>query len=531
MDLPGSERIPVPGAIVGGPAQGSERIDVTLILRRRPDARKLPLLEEITRLPVASRTYLTREEFAKAYGAHPEDLEKVRVFARARGLEVVSESIGARTVHVAGPVRSLEAAFGVTLQRWIHAGGSYRGRTGPVRIPEELGGIVRGVLGLDDRIQARAHFRRHRTASASDVSYTPPQVAEAYDFPSGTDGAGQTIGLLELGGGYAAADLTAYFAALGIPVPSITNVPVDGATNSPTGNPDGPDGEVELDLEVAGSIAPGARLVAYFAPNTDQGFIDGLTQAIHDTTNRPSILSISWGGPESSWTAQARDALSGACEDASTMGITVLAASGDQGATDGASNGTLNVDFPASSPFVLGCGGTRLVLTGSKISSEVVWNELANGEGATGGGISDVFPLPSFQTSAKVPPSATGYAGRGVPDVAGNADPASGYIVRVDGSNTVIGGTSAVAPLWAALVARINQSIGVPVGYLDPPLYRTAGSIDLHDITSGNNDGYSAGPGWDPCTGWGSPDGTKLLAGLRGDATAPARATPSGTRS
>ncbi len=254
----------------------------------------------------------------------------------------------------------------------------------------------------------------------------------------------------------------------------MTVVSVDGAQNAPTGSPDGPDAEVELDLEVAGSLAPGSKIVVYFAPNTDQGFLDGVSQAIHDATHRPSVLSISWGGPESSWTTAARTALNAAIEDGAALGVTVLVAAGDQGASDGVASGALTVDFPASSPFATGCGGTRLLLQAGEIASEVVWNDQAQGEGSTGGGVSEAFPLPSFQAQADVPKAPNGFVGRGVPDVAGDADPTTGYSVYVDGAPTVIGGTSAVAPLWAALVARLNQALGAPVGFLDPFLYSPA---------------------------------------------------------
>jgi len=250
---------------------------------------------------------------------------------------------------------------------------------------------------------------------------------------------------------------------------------VDQGTNSPTGDPNGPDGEVELDIEVSGAVAPGAQIGAYFAPNTDRGFIDALTAAIHDGNLRPSIISISWGSPESSWTDQARNAMNSACQDAATMGVTVLVASGDHGATDGLASGTFAVDYPSSSPFVIGCGGTKLALSGNTISSEQAWNELAQNEGATGGGVSDYFPIPNFQTKAGVPTSPKGFRGRGVPDVAGDADPTTGYNVFVDGQWTVIGGTSAVAPLWAGLLARINM----------PKTFRDRYAISLREITEG----------------------------------------------
>jgi kumamolisin len=289
-------------------------------------------------------------------------------------------------------------------------------------------------------------------------------------------------------------------------------VSVDGGQNAPSG-PDGPDAEVDLDIEVAGAIAPEARIVVYFAPNTDQGFLDAVTTAVHDTTNAPSVISISWGGPEVDWTAQAMLSMDQAFQEAAAAGVTVCCAAGDNGSSDGVQDGQPHVDFPASSPFALGCGGTKLLSSGVTIVSEVVWSD--PGDGATGGGVSQQFALPSWQANAGVPPSPkAGFKGRGVPDVAGDASPTTGYTVIVDGLTTVVGGTSAVAPLWAGLCALINQRMGKPVGYLNPVLYPLTGKGPFHDITQGTNGAYSAGPGWDPCTGLGTPDGTKLMNAL-----------------
>jgi kumamolisin len=511
--LTGSERVPAVGARRAGPADVRGEIAVTLVLRRGTE----PLPRSGAARSRSSRTprYLTRAEFAARHGARPADREAVRSFAAAAGLHVLEDRPECRTVRLAGRGGDVASAFGTRLFRYLYPGGSYRGREGPIRLPRSLDGIVVGVLGLDDRPQARPHVRPRPPRAAAAPSYSPPQVAAAYDFPSGTTGVGECIGFVELGGGYRADDLTTYFAGLGVPSPSVTAVGVDGASNAPTGVPSGPDGEVELDLEVAGAISPGAALVAYFAPNTDAGFLDAVMSAVHDTAHGPSIVSISWGSPEETWTAQARAALESAFEDAASLGVTVLAAAGDQGATDGSAHGALEVDFPASAPGAVGCGGTTLTLSGVAIASETVWNELARNEGATGGGVSELFALPSFQSAAGVPAAPNGFTGRGVPDVAGDADPATGYAVRIDGSATVLGGTSAVAPLWAALLARLNQSLGRPVGDVLPALY-SAPAGTFRDITSGGNDGYNAGPGWDPCTGLGSPNGAALLRALGG---------------
>jgi kumamolisin len=294
----------------------------------------------------------------------------------------------------------------------------------------------------------------------------------------------------------------------------VTAVSVDHAKNKPTRSADGPDGEVMLDIEVAGAIAPAAAIAVYFAPNTDAGFIDAVTTAAHDTARRPSIISISWGGPESAWTAQAMTALDDAIAAAATMGVTVCVASGDNGSGDGVGDGSDHVDFPASSPHALGCGGTRLESASGAITAETVWNDGAAG-GAGGGGASSRFALPAWQSGL----STTNGAGarkaltmRGVPDVAGDADPQTGYSVRVDGKNLVIGGTSAVAPLWAGLIARVNANLKAPAGYINPLLYGQGAAFN--DITQGNNGDFAAAAGWDACTGLGSPKGREIQLAL-----------------
>jgi kumamolisin len=374
-------------------------------------------------------------------------------------------------------------------------------------LPEELQGHVLAVLGLDNRPQARPHFRVAQP-HATNVSYTPVQVGTLYGFPAGATASGQTIGLIELGGGYREADVTAYFQTLSLPAPAITAVSVDGGENTP-GNANGADGEVMLDIEVSASIASGAKIAIYFTPNTDQGFIDAVTTAVHDTVNKPSVISISWGGPESTWTTQAWTALNAACQAAAAVGVTITVAAGDDGSTDGETGN--NVDFPASSPYVLGCGGTTLRGSGTTITSEVVWNELTSDEGATGGGVSALFPLPTWQQNSNVPAAPTSGGGRGVPDVTGDADPSTGYVIRVDGETTVIGGTSAVAPLWAGLIALANQQNGVAAGFVNPTLYGAGAAKAFHDITQGNNGAFSAGSGWDACSGQGSPVGSAVI--------------------
>jgi len=522
LPLAGSERAPMDGAREIGPANPNETVDVTIRLRSRAGKKPIVSADTYTK-PIEKRTILSRKEFEQRHGADPESIARVETFARQHKLTVKEKSPGRRTVILSGTVSAVNEAFGVELKEYDHPTGKYRGRTGSIHLPAELHDVVEGVFGLDNRPQAKPHFRRRRglagaRADSVNLSYTPPQVAALYDFPTGVDGAGECIALIELGGGYKTTDLSSYWSQLKLTAtPAVSAVSVGNGSNNPTGDPNGPDGEVMLDIEVAGSIAPGAKIVVYFADNTDAGFLNAITTAVHDSTNNPSVVSISWGGPESSWTQQAMTSMDEAFQSAAAMGVSVCVAAGDDGSTDGVTDGLNHVDFPASSPNVLACGGTQLVASGNSITSETVWNELANNEGATGGGISDVFPLPNWQNGAGVPPSANSNknVGRGVPDVTGDADPTTGYVTRVDGNPDVIGGTSAVAPLWAGLIALINQSIGKPVGFINPLLYQDAGTArDVNDITSGNNGAYSAGEGWDACSGLGSPIGTQIAAAL-----------------
>jgi kumamolisin len=512
--LPGSTRRPVAAAQAAGALPGSDPLEVTLVLRRRTE---LPD-DDVRRAP------LGRAEFAAAHGADPADAEAVTAALTAEGLRVTAVDLPSRRVQVAGDVATFARVFGVDLQRVRSpdpvAGGmvAHRQRSGELAVPAVLRDVVTAVLGLDDRPQARAQFR---PAAAVATTFTPLDLGRVYRFPARTDGTGQTLAILELGGGFTEADLDAYWATIGLSdPPTVTTVGVDGASNAPEGHPNGADGEVLLDIEVAGALSPGADLVVYFAPNTDRGFLDALSTAVHaDPT--PTAVSISWGQNEDEWTAQARTAMDDAMADAAALGVTVCAAAGDDGSTDNATDGQAHVDFPASSPHALACGGTTLhaePATGV-VRSETVWHS-GTGSGGTGGGVSAVFSVPSWQQSVDVPGDAdTGRPGRGVPDVAADADPATGYQVRVDGRDMVIGGTSAVSPLWSALTCRLAEALGRRPGLLQPLLYAgvSAGEVPagFRDVTSGGNGAYAARSGWDPCTGLGVPDGEALLERLR----------------
>jgi kumamolisin len=510
--LPGSAPRPVRRAIqASGPVPADTTIEITLVLRRRGEPRDPAAVAPISAVTLAAD-----------YGAGPADVDLVTATVTALGARVLSVHAAARLVRVEGTAAVLSRMFGTSLELVTSqdpAAGvvTHRVRTSALSVPAVLDGIVTAVLGLDDRPQARPRFRVVRPHAVS-TSYTPVQLGRIYRFPPGTDGAGHTISIIELGGGFTQADLDIYFAGLGISAPVVSAVGVDGGANTPESDPNGADGEVLLDIEVAGALAPAAAIVVYFAPNTDAGFVDAVSAAAHATPT-PTAISISWGQSEDAWTGQARTAFDQALADAALLGVTVTVAAGDDGSTDGGSDARAHVDFPASSPHALACGGTRLDAdpTTGQVRAETVWNN-GTGRGATGGGVSDAFDQPSWQAGAGVP-ARGGKSGRGVPDVAAVADPQTGYRVRVDGTDIVVGGTSAVAPLWAALATRLAQATGRPLGLLAPALYRCVpagtAATGFRDITSGNNGAYSAGPGWDPCTGLGVPDGTALLTALR----------------
>jgi kumamolisin len=471
--------------------------------------------------PGTVNKHMNHAEFARTYGAQASDIDKIREFAKEYNLQVLERGDEAlrRTVTLAGTAANMEKAFGVELNDYEHPEGTYRGHPGAIQMPEEYANLVSGVFGLDDRPVAHPHFRYHAPrgtfgARTSSLSYNPEEVGQLYGFPTGLDVSQQTIGIIELGGGYRPADIKNYFKKLGLKAPKMKAILVDHGHNRPT-TANSADGEVMLDIEVAGAVAPGVKIAVYFAPNTARGFQDALSNAIHDQLNKPSVVSISWGGPESGWSGQSIHNFDAVAQEAALLGITITVASGDSGSSDGVNDGQNHVDFPASSPNVLACGGTRLVGSNGTITSEAVWNDGASG-GAGGGGYSAVFTRPDWQTGYS--PAAF----RGVPDVAGDADPETGYNVLVDGQSMVVGGTSAVAPLWAGLIVLLNQKLNRKLGFANPQLYPIAPGQGFNDITQGNNGSFPATVGWDTCTGKGTPQADKLATSLA--VSAPAKA-------
>jgi kumamolisin len=505
IPLNGTEHASLPGANAIGPTDPHQLIEVSVILKHR---QPLPLHSEEGKV-------LNHNDFSKTYGADPAHVDKIRQFARENNLQMLErgDEVLRRTAVLVGTAGAMEKAFSVELTEFDHPDGSYRGYTGAIQMPEVYANLVQGIFGLDDRQVAQPHIRYRGTRNGfggrvANLTYTPPQVAKLYDFPPEANGKGQTIGLIELGGGYRTADIREYFQMLRLQPPQVKSVSVNHGNNRPT-LPHSLDGEVMLDIAVAGAVAPGATIAVYFAPNTERGFHDAVSLAIHDQLNKPSVLSINWGNAEDDWSKQSIENFHQVAQEAALLGITITAACGDRGSSNGLTDGKNHVDFPASCPHVLAVGGTRLTAANGAIESETVWNDGAHG-GATGGGYSTIFGRPSWQAAV------VSQSGRGVPDVAGNADPETGYNILVDGQQVVVGGTSAAASMWAGLIVLFNEKLNRRVGFVNPSLYSMDPSGGFREITLGSNGAYSATYGWNPCSGHGSPMGARLLQTLHG---------------
>jgi kumamolisin len=504
VSLPGSERQEPPGSRVGIPSQ-EERVRVSVVLRPRSGKG-----ERFPHWPINHQ--LSHKQVGALHGADPKDVAKIAAFAAESNLSVEGVYPEMRTVDLSGSTSNLCKAFQVDLALYQFEGTTFRAHSGPTYVPVDLVPVIQGIFGLDDRPIARRHF------VSPVVINNLLDVAAACNFPTGADGTGQTIGIIAIEGGFDSNDLNTFWQGLGLGTfPSVVPAPpIDGVSNNP-GSDITADSEVTCDIEVVGGLAPGAKIVVYFAPNKPSGQLHALQAAVGDTTNAPSVICMTFGATESSWAKSDILVFDQIFQNAATLSITLFCSSGDFGSSDGQSSGQ-HVEFPGSSPHLTVCGGSVLTIspTGA-IASEIVWNEDPT-TGATGGGVSDVFDIPAYQSNANVPLSSNGFAGRGVPDVAGHA---AGISAQLNEGGGVIkfAGTSAVSPLWSGLIARINQLKGQPTGFLNEILYgRLAPQGALNDITIGDNGSFQAGQGWDACTGWGGPNGN-AIANLLGPPT------------
>ena len=517
------------------PTPAADQLTATLILRRR---NQLPAMAEFASPGNTGRQPLTRAAFAEQHGADPAEMAQVESFARSHGLEVLGSHPSRRSVVVRGTAAAMNAAFAVELHDYDSPRGKYHGHTGTVNLPASLAKTVEAVIGLDNRAVPAQHFSTARRQNPADPPktkpLTPQQVAQLYNFPAGT-GAGQTIGIYEMAtqdgpAGYSVADITASIKAFGggLKVPKPIDVSIDGVKNSGQS-----DGETGLDITVAGAIAQGATIAVYFTGGNSENILHAIQTMVHPDVGdpQPGILSISYGwGPddpsEQSFSAQEYTQLDQLFQDAANLHITVLVSSGDSGAFI-ASKTEAEASFPASDPWVTACGGTTIGNVSGPTFTEYVWNDTGKaGHGATGGGVSARFAVPAYQSGAGISPRHVGTndPGRGLPDVAGNASENSGYLQVINGEPAQpVGGTSAVAPLYAGLIALINANLGSPAGFLNPAIYGAAkaafrsvsGPPGPANNSFGKVTGYPATAGWNACTGLGSVNGVALENSLK----------------
>ena len=546
MPVPGSEsKIPVDHQQLN-PTSENEPVKVTIILHRRKDGKALRGLKDFAAKSDPSASHATHQDFAVNHGADPNEIERVQDFARSNGLEVVKTNLAARSVEVAGPASAINKAFAVELHDFQSPRGKYRSHIGPAALPGGIADVVESVVGLNNRpVDAKHYVKRGNAAvsKAANADIDPPntnplmpqQVAGFYNFPAGK-GAGQVIGIYEMqignaGAGYTKSDLQQTMKAFGgnLTVPVPIDVPVNGVKNSGVS-----DGETGLDITVASAIAQGATIAVYFTGPDTQSILNALQVMIHPQAGdpEPTILSISYGwGPDDdaagSFTPAEYTQLDQLFQDAANLDITVLVSSGDSGVEIG-SKTEAQASYPATEPWVIACGGTTIGNVQGSNFTEYVWNDTgAGGRGATGGGVSDnstFGALPSYQTNAGVPNQIrTGKRGRGIPDISGNASENAGYVQFINGQSQPVGGTSAVAPLYAGLIALINANFGRSVGFINPILYSLPASTFRNvggppgptDNSFGRIKGYPATAGWNACTGLGSVNGTLFQNGLK----------------
>jgi kumamolisin len=490
-------------AVRTGAVASAHRISVAVSLKSRNDQALDAFIAQVSNPRSSSYGhYVTKSQFAAQYGRSDADVKKVTDYLRSQGLTVGAVHSGNLLVDATGTAAQLEKAFGTKLSTFKDSatGRSFYANDAAPSVPASIASVVGDISGLNNRAQLRHQAPATKPHNGPGGGYTPAQIKGGYNV-SGSTGSGQKVALLEFDG-FQQSNITAYDSHYGLSSAAPTVHKVDGGSGSLG------DGqvEVELDIEVVNAIAPAAAVTVFEGPNSDAGEVDTY-QAIVDSGI--PVTSISWGAAESQRTSSNINAVDAVFKQGAAEGLSFFAASGDSGSDDAGDGGT-SVDYPASDPYVTGVGGTTLTVTSSNAwSRETAWS-------GGGGGASDVFPIPSWQTSVQ---KSQGGGNRQVPDVSALANPSPGVSIYSQGSWGQVGGTSAAAPEWAGFAALYNQQASAAgksvLGFANPVLY-AAGGTGFHDITSGSNGAYSAGTGWDFATGWGSYNAATLASTLLG---------------
>jgi kumamolisin len=527
----------------------SQPAELTLVVRsRKSDEEWRTLVAEVLSGFPGKRRYLTHAELPD-WGASPEDIKTAADVAGRNGLQVVSTDPVRRCVVVAASLEQHSRAFGVEFFAVDHPLGTFRSYTQAAGVPAAASPLIECILGLHNLPAAETHAAPARKGRRS---MDREALLAAYRIPTRLSGKGQCVAIIELGGGYHESDLVRYFEQFGLDPPRVRTRGIAGAKNipappdmireffeslkknagsSPAAGIAQADAtsvqwtfETTTDLAMVGTIAPGVSILLVQTTNDDQGQYHALTSVVTDAKDKPSVLSCSWGGPESGKNLPFLRTMDRWFQLAAALGMTVCCSSGDFG--DGSMSDPpkpFTIQFPASSPHVLACGGTTLR---PKAGIETAWKQKMFGsEIAGGGGFSDRFPMPPWQRAAGIDPAdwipdgVKSGKGRAIPDVAAKANMDPAYSIIVGGIEEPAGGTSAAAPLWAGVAAILNEGLNARIGSLNALLYEGALRAGLRDIVAGNTAenevGFYACKGWDACTGWGSPKGEALLAILR----------------
>ncbi len=502
-------------------------LDVGVFLRPNASSDELPEIAAFQDITKKSQLIISRKDFEKKQGANQNDVKIIKAFAKLFNLKVGEVQMVERWIKLSGTIKSLERAFGISIFEFKHDGKCYYYYQGIISIPEELDKVIECISGINNQpVLAKKILAEEFNVPGSTFkgeAVFPQNFAKYYDFPAHLDGSGQCIAILAFRGGFEEKHLDSYFKKIGLPKPEISTVELDGAKNQPTGGDD--DFESHMDLEIAGSLAPGAKIVVYFGQKSPMGVIRTLKAAIHDKKFNPGIISMSWGRLEKKvqqdfFSKDEINTMNRVLHEAAALNITVITSSGDLGSSGGDSG--LNIELPASNPFVLAVGGSQLHLKNKVIDHEDVWSEKINFKGkeyslSSGGGFSELFETPDYQKDL-VSESLNPNGKRGIPDVAANASTSPGILLQVGDTEQISLGTSAAAPLWAALIARINQHLelkGLPrAGFINPALYHKELSKSFNQVLSGSNGEYKASSGWNPCTGLGTPNGNEVLKRL-----------------
>ena len=517
---------------------------ISIYLRRDRHENGMTLQQYADAVMAGTQTVLDHDAFVYQFGSVEDEITLVTEWAINNGLTVIEAESSTATVKAQGTEELMNQLFGIVLETVTTDSRTYRTHSGDITIPSEINDVVLAVLGLDNSITMSSYA--HLDTSYVDEngfidptlisSPTPVDLAQAYQFPriagnNVVQGSGTCVAIVELGGGWTTQNLTSSFGRIGLPNPTVVDVSVDGGVNNPSDI--NSSGEVMLDIYCVGAAAPSAKIAMYFAPNSFQGFIDCITVATNDTVNRPSVISISWGTTDTNWGLTAISLFDSALQASIVKGITTFSATGDYGVRAISGAATYTVQYPATSPYQIGAGGTVVSINNDyTIAGETAWGT-SGGSYAGGGGVSGIYGVPAWQTgftskTYPTPSSAIALTGRAIPDVSAMA---TGYTFYYSINNTLgtFLGTSAVAPLLSGMMARINcvsqSTTGGRIGYVNAKWYSVLATA-FRDTTVGDNHGgnpvgYVATAGWDACTGAGSPIGTALAALYQIGATSP----------